>query len=111
MTYIFSNSGIVWTSDDYLIVCGDFGYIFRGKDYEISFLNDLENLDATILFIDGNHENFDLLYSYPVETWNSGKIHRIRKNVIHLMRGQVFSIDGYTFFTMGGGYSLDKYIR
>ena len=111
MKDIFSNSGITWTTDDYLIVCGDFGYIFTGKEYEETFLNDLEKLCATILFIDGNHENFDLLCSHPLEMWNGGKIHRIRRNVIHLMRGQVFTIEGSTFFTMGGGFSIDKYLR
>lgn len=111
LTYIFSNSGINWTANDYLIVCGDFGYMFTGKKHEEAFLNDLENIEATILFVDGNHENFDLLYSYPEETWNGGKIHRIRKNVIHLMRGQVFTIQGKKIFTMGGGYSIDRYMR
>ena len=47
----------------------------------------------------------------PVEKWNGGKIHRIRKNVIHLMRGQVYEIDGKKLFSMGGAYSRDKYMR
>lgn len=34
-------------------------------------------------------EIYDRLYSYPVEYWKGGKIHRIRPSVIHLMRGQV----------------------
>ncbi len=43
--------------------------------------------------------------------WRGGNIHRIRRNIVHLMRGQVFTIDGRTFFTMGGAYSIDKYMR
>ena len=42
---------------------------------------------------------------YPVEKWNGGKIQRIRPHVVHLMRGQVFELQGYTFFTMGGASS------
>lgn len=61
-----------------------------------------------MLFIDGNHENFDKLYSYPVETWYGGKVHKI---VIHLMRGEVYSIEGSSIFVMDGGYSIDKYRR
>lgn len=34
------------------------------------------------------------LYDYPVEEWHGGKAHKIRLSVIHLMRGQVFDIDG-----------------
>lgn len=62
----------------------------------------------TTLFIDGNHENHPLLNSYPVEEWHGGKVHKIADNVIHLMRGQVYEIDGHTFFTMGGASSIDK---
>ena len=52
-----------------------------------------------------------MIFSYPEERWNGGKVHRIRPNLLHLMRGQVFEIDGVTIFTMGGGYSIDKMYR
>ena len=64
-----------------------------------------------VLFIDGNHENFDLLNAYPVEEWKGGKIHRIRPNIIHLMRGQVFVIEGNKIFTFGGASSVDREMR
>lgn len=51
------------------------------------------------------------LNSYPIEEWNGGKIHRLSDSVIHLMRGQVYTIDGKKFFTMGGADSIDKGIR
>jgi len=59
----------------------------------------------------GNHENFNKLNSYPVEEWNGGKIHKIRHNLIHLMRGEVYCIEEQWIFTFGGGYSIDKYRR
>ena len=57
--------------------------------------------------MDGNHENFDRLYAYPVEKWHGGKVHKIRPSVIHLMRGQVFEIDGKSIFAFGGASSHD----
>lgn len=53
-------------------------------------------------FVDGNHENFDRLYEYPVEEWHGCKVHKIRSLVIHMMRGQVFEIEGQNIFTFGG---------
>jgi len=44
---------------------------------------------------------------YPVKDWHGGKVHRIRSHVLHLMRGQVFELEGYHFFTMGGAKSHD----
>lgn len=64
-----------------------------------------------MLFVDGNHENFDLLETFPVEEWHGGKVHKIKPNIIHLMRGQVFEIDGKTIFTFGGATSIDKFMR
>jgi len=76
-------------------------------------LDQLEKENYTILFVDGNHENFDELYKYPVESWRGGKVHRVRKNVIHLMRGQIFHFPelGICIFSMGGAYSIDKMYR
>ena len=70
-----------------------------------------ETEDTTIAFVDGNHENFPKIYAYPCEHWNGGKIHKIRHNIFHLMRGQIYTIEGNTFFVMGGAYSIDKYRR
>jgi Icc-related predicted phosphoesterase len=99
------------SKEDYLIICGDFGGVWdRSKEKE-QFLNALADRNFTTLFIDGNHENFDILDKMPVSQWHGGKVHFIRDSIIHLMRGQVFEIDGATFFTMGGGNSNDKAFR
>lgn len=98
------------TKEDYVIICGDFGGVWN--QYEESkqekwWMDWLEEKPFTTLFVDGNHENFDRLYSYPVEQWHGGKVHKIRPSVIHLMRGQVFTIDGKKIFTFGGASSHD----
>ncbi len=99
------------TKDDYLIICGDFGGVWdRSKERE-EILNGLAEKPFTILFIDGNHENFDILDKMPVSKWHGGKVHFVRDTIIHLMRGQIYSIDGLSFFTMGGGSSSDKAFR
>lgn len=94
------------TLNDYVVVTGDFG-IWDNSEREKWWLDWMEKKNFTILFVDGNHENFDLLNSYPVTEWKGGKVHFIRKNVIHLMRGQIYNIDGKTFFTFGGANSHD----
>lgn len=96
---------------DVLIVTGDWGYVFLDNFDERKYLDELEGKPYTIAFVDGNHENFPALRAYPEEIWCGGKIHRIRKNIIHLERGQVFNILGRTVFTMGGAYSIDRMMR
>lgn len=95
------------TKDDYMIICGDFGGVWDGGERDKQDLDWLERLPFTTLFVSGNHENFDALGRYPVEKWKGGKVQKLRPHVIHLMRGQVFDIEGYTFFTMGGASSHD----
>lgn len=94
------------TKADYVIICGDFG-IWDSSNQSKHWLDWLEHKPFTTLFVDGNHENYDLLNSYPVEKWNGGHVHFIRPSVVHLMRGQFFEIDGKRIFTMGGASSHD----
>lgn len=94
------------TKDDCVIITGDFG-IWNDSKQERYELNWLEDKPFTTLFVDGNHENYDLLNTYPVSEWHGGKVQFIRPHVIHLMRGQIFDIEEKTFFTFGGARSHD----
>ena len=96
-----------YTRDDYLIICGDVGICGFSAAYEANTRAVFRSLPVTTLFIDGNHENFEQLNSYAVEQWNGGKVHIIEDNMIHLMRGQIFELEGSRFFTMGGAKSHD----
>lgn len=99
------------TENDYLIIAGDFGFIFNNNYLEELILNELSTKPFKILFVDGNHECFPAIFRYSEEMWNGGKVHKIRENIYHLMRGQVFEIDGKKIFTMGGAYSVDRWFR
>lgn len=82
-----------YTSEDYLIICGDVGVCGFSASEEAKTRSVLRNLPVTTLFVDGNHENFVQLNSYSVDIWNGGKVHFVDNRIIHLMRGQVFEID------------------
>lgn len=99
------------TKNDYLIICGDFGGIWGNGRGDNFYLNKLENKNFTTLWVDGNHENFDLLKRYKVTKWMGGNVQFIKPSIIHLMRGQVYTIEDKKFFTFGGGNSIDKTIR
>ena len=97
--------------NDYLIITGDFGGVWTGDSSDDEILDWHENKPYTTLFVGGNHENYDALNAWPVSEWNGGQVHKIRDHVIHLMNGQIFEIEGKTFFVMGGATSLDKMFR
>lgn len=105
------NNGVKLTKNDYVIILGDFGLVWNNSEEERNTLKKLDLQPFTTLFIDGNHENFNILNSLPVVEWNGGNVHMINDSVIHLMRGQCFNLGGKTFFTMGGGVSQDKHLR
>lgn len=116
------------TRDDYLIICGDFGLPFLLSDtWEKNvfipnkharscresykhWIKWLSERPYTILWVDGNHDNHPYWYQQPVIMWNGGmvNIHPDAPNVIHLKRGEYYTIDGKTFWTMGGAFSHDK---
>ena len=113
------------TAEDYVIVCGDFGIPWGRYPYQdgavlqgqpISWrdakdLKRLVKLKATFLFVDGNHENFDLLESFDEQVWHGGRVHVLQDNVLHLIRGEVFTLADITFLAFGGAKSVDRYNR
>ncbi len=93
--------------EDYIIICGDCGVVWSGETLE-EYIYFYENLHTNVLFVDGNHENFDMLNKYEVSVWNGGKAHKITEHIIHLMRGQVFNVLGKTILALGGAESTDR---
>jgi hypothetical protein len=65
------------------------------------------------LFVDGNHENHDLLDSMPVSEWMGGHAHIDPRwpHIVHMMRGEVYEVpdSGETvrIFAFGGARSHD----
>ncbi len=96
---------------DTLIICGDFGFLWDGGEQEEKNLRKIGRLKYQVLFLDGTHENFDLLEKYPAEDWNGGRVQHISGGLYHLMRGQVYTIEGKKIFAFGGGESVEKQIR
>ena len=106
----FARANPQLTKRDYVIIAGDFGGVWSEKTLEED-LRPYSELPFTVLFVDGNHENFDLLNALPVSKWKGGKVHFVREDIIHLMRGQVFELEGHTVFTFGGATSVDRGFR
>ena len=90
--------------------CGRFRRMRSGKNLGEN-LKLYGELPFTVLFLDGNYENSDLLNTYPEGEWRGGKVHIIKPDILHLMRGQVFELEGNIIFTFGGATSIDKYMR
>ncbi len=104
--------------DDWLLILGDFGLVWGERtDEERGLLARLEGCGAGgpcwagTLWIDGNHENFDQIETWPTEEWHGGRVQRVPgfPGVIHLMRGEVYDMgpEG-RWFCMGGARSTDK---
>ena len=101
------------TKDDYLIIAGDFGFIWslqESKDEKYWF-RQLSQRRFTTLFIDGNHENFNRINALPEVDMFGGKVGFVRDGIYHLKRGYIYTIDGKTFWCFGGAMSTDKQYR
>ena len=92
---------------DVLLVCGDFGFVWDGSEREKRVLSRLEKLDCTIFFVEGTHDNLDLLAACPRETVCGGPAGRVAKNIFWLQRGCLYQIEGRSVFALGGAQSTD----
>lgn len=97
------------TEKDSVIICGDFGLLWSKNDGMLDHcLKQMGGLPFKILWVGGNHENYDMIEEYNLEEWNGGKVrHIIQDKIIYLERGQVFKIEDKKIFTFGGASSHD----
>ena len=93
---------------DTLIVLGDFGFLWDGSKAEKKNLAWLARRRYKILFLDGCHDNYDLLKEYPLEDFCGGRARHIGGNLYHVLRGSVLELEGKKLLCFGGGESFDK---
>ena len=96
--------------DDYLIICGDAGICWSKEDLP-RFLKLYNSLGCTVLYIDGNHENFEMLNKMPVVEFGGALTHKIDEHIFHILRGEILTLEGKTFLCLGGARSTDKAYR
>ena len=99
------------TEKDLLIVLGDVGVNFEKTEENALFSEFFLSIKKNIAFIDGNHENFTYIRSFPEEEWHGGVVRRLSEHIVYLQRGNVYEIDGKTFFTFGGCKSSDVWVK
>lgn len=88
---------------DVLIITGDFGFIWDNSKSEIKNLKKLSKKKFTILFVEGVHENFELLSQYEESEIYNSKARKIADNIFCLNRGEIYEIENRSFFCLGGG--------
>ena len=72
--------------DDTLIVCGDFGFIWNESKEELGNIKWLSKRKYQILFVEGAHENFELLEKFPKVDFCGGKAGKLLESARHLPR-------------------------
>ena len=98
------------TEDDVLIIAGDFGLLWYDppRPKELHWLRYLEQAKWTTLFVDGNHENHDMLKRLPEEYKWGGFVGKVHDKLYHLKRGEIYDIQEHSILTFGGALSIDK---
>lgn len=95
---------------DVIISCGDFGY-WPHYGWGKHFLNSVEYMarENQIMFywVDGNHENHDILDMIVEEEGADAPIPMGSKWLNYIPRGCVFTIGSTTIMGYGGAYSWD----
>ena len=96
--------------NDYLIICGDAGICWSPDtfQYHLDLYNDI---GCTIIYVDGNHENFSMLEQCQVVEFCGALMHQVDKHIFHVLRGEIMVLEGKTFLCIGGAISTDKIYR
>lgn len=95
------------TRDDFMIICGDFGGVWEGGKKDARSLDRLENLPIYHIVCQREPRKLRPAQEIPHRGMERRKSPADSASCNHLMRGQVFDLQGYSFFTMGGARSHD----
>lgn len=104
--------------EDKFIICGDFGFPFLSKEDRIRYGEEasyqyyakwLSEFPCEVLYIDGNHDNHPLIQTFKEIPYCGGIAHQHPDipNCKHLIRGEVYTMEGHTFLAFGGAASID----
>lgn len=108
--------GAKLTKEDVVIICGDWGAIFwpptsTWAKSDLWLRKWYESKPWTTVVVPGNHENYDEIFKLPEIEMFGGMVRQVSDSVVILKRGKIYTINGKTFWTMGGGLSIDKSSR
>jgi predicted phosphodiesterase len=101
------------TKDDVLLVAGDFGlpwYLPESMNHssDLFYIKQLSEKPFMTCFVDGNHENFDLLNALPQVEMFGNTCGKLSDKIFHLKRGNIYTIQGKKILALGGASSVDK---
>ena len=101
-----------------LIICGDFGFwphYHKSKNFHKTGVSwdqyGIKNPKTDIYWIDGNHENHEVISNLVMEYGRNDpiKISRFKNgNVYYMPRCSTMDINGYKCLFIGGALSIDK---
>lgn len=94
-----------------LVQLGDFGLWpgARGRTFLDELNGYARKVGVTIVWLDGNHEDFDQLARYPQLTDGpAAGLRPIRSRIWHLPRGTRWTWHGLTWCAIGGATSVDR---
>lgn len=92
---------------DVIIQLGDFGYRFDPA-YLDRLDRALRRRNLILGFVDGNHEDFDRLLSFPL---TPDGLRPLRERIVHLPRGFRWRWGSVSCLALGGARSLDEFLR
>ena len=97
------------SEDINVIIAGDAGICWRkdGRDMDAA-IRKHEQYKFHLWFIDGNHENFDILDSLPKD---ENGIVNLCNNLHYITRGSVIKFNNKTILCCGGADSIDRGFR
>ena len=94
-----------------IVQCGDFGFWPHTDPGYVDIVNEaMKKRGLLLVWIDGNHENFDALFDGEWEKTPRG-FWKIASNVLYAPRGLRWEWNDVTFLALGGAHSIDKMWR
>lgn len=93
---------------DIFLHVGDFGIFETKESYIKSVEETLAEVDRELWFVDGNHEDFEMLKGYP---YDSRGLQKVTDHIYRIPRGYSWEWSSKKFVALGGAHSIDMRFR
>lgn len=102
------------SKDDIMIILGDAGINYYGKDDDNKLKDFLQDLSITLFCIHGNHERRpENIESYKTKEFKGGIVYFEEEypNILFAKDGEIYDFNDKKVLVIGGAYSVDKEYR
>lgn len=108
-------TGKTLDKSDIVVICGDAGFVWKygrvPSGHERHWRSWITNKPWTTFAVLGNHENYDLIKTFPIVKFCGAPAYKITNSLYYAISGNIYNLNGHSCLCVNGADSTDRESR